>query len=417
MLNKLQSFIRQYDMVQAGDTVICAVSGGADSVALLFGMYLLKDKLNIRLEAAHFNHGLRADESLRDEAFVKNLCARYDIRLHIGRENVQPGKKGLEAAARNARYNFLKTLQGKIATAHTADDNAETVLMHMLRGTGLKGLGGITPNADGLIRPMLNVTRDDVIAFLEEYHLSFVTDSSNESDRFLRNRVRHHVMPLLHKENPQFADSISQMALRLRQDETELMRQAIAHKTDDLSVLRDLRPAIRSRVLALLLEDFGVSEPASEHISLLEALVYSGNPSATADFPGNIKIGRVYDRIAKINDADGFYVTLPIPGELVLEDSGVRVVSELGVKSIGFSFVPDGTVTIRSRKSGDEITLSGGTKSLKKVFIDRKIPKSMRNLIPVIADDGGVVAACGVGVNTKREDKSEEAVTVWFEKL
>lgn len=129
MRNKLLRMIRQYDMIMPGDTVVCAVSGGADSVALLFAMYLLRDKLDIRLEAAHFNHHLRGEESDGDEAFVREFCGRYDIPLHVGSAEVRPGKKGLEAAARDARYAFLRSLNGKIATAHTADDNAETVIM------------------------------------------------------------------------------------------------------------------------------------------------------------------------------------------------------------------------------------------------------------------------------------------------
>ena len=195
MLNKLAAFARQYDMIAPGDRVVCAVSGGADSVALLFGLYLMREKLDIQLEAAHFNHQLRGAESDADAEFVRALCDRYDIPLHMGTAQVQPGKKGLEAAARDARYAFLKTLPGKIATAHTADDNAETVLMHLIRGTGLKGLGGIAPVNGSIIRPMLSITRAEVEGFLQEYYVNHREDSSNRSDDFLRNRIRHHVMP------------------------------------------------------------------------------------------------------------------------------------------------------------------------------------------------------------------------------
>ena len=182
MFESLLTMMRRYEMTQPGDRVVCAVSGGADSVALLFALYLLKEKLGITLEAAHFNHQLRGEESDRDEAFVRELCDRYDIPLHIGSAEVKAGKKGLEAAARDARYGFLCSLSGKSATAHTADDNAETVLMHLVRGTGLKGLGGIMPVNGNLIRPMLTVTRQEVLAFLEEYHVAYVTDSSNQTD-------------------------------------------------------------------------------------------------------------------------------------------------------------------------------------------------------------------------------------------
>ena len=214
MLNDLHRSLRQ--LTKPGDTVICALSGGADSVALLFGCCLLKDKLGITLEAAHFNHHLRGPESQRDEQFARQLCDRYEIQLHVGSAEVTPGPKGLEAAAREARYGFFATLPGKVATAHTADDNAETVLLHLVRGTGLKGLGGIAPVNGKYIRPMLDITRKQVLSFLADYHLSYVEDSSNAGDDFLRNRLRHHVMPLLRAENPRFAENTSRMAQRLR---------------------------------------------------------------------------------------------------------------------------------------------------------------------------------------------------------
>ena len=219
MLNNMEAFLRRFSMIAPGDTVICAVSGGADSMALLFGLYLLKDKLGIALEAAHFNHHLRGVESDRDEQFVRDFCEGFRIPLHIGSGHVVPGKKGLEAAARDARYAFLRSLPGKTATAHTADDNAETVLLHLVRGTGLKGLGAIAPVSGNVIRPMLSVTRSQVEAFLAEYHVDHIQDSSNDEDDFLRNRLRHHVLPLLKAENPRLAENMSAMALRLRQDE------------------------------------------------------------------------------------------------------------------------------------------------------------------------------------------------------
>ena len=249
MLNKLEQFARRYNMVSPGDTVVCAVSGGADSVALLFALYLLKEKWQITLEAAHFNHHLRGSESDRDEAFVRDFCDRYDIPLHIGGGDVIPGKKGLEAAARDARYAFLNTIPGKIATAHTADDNAETVLLHLVRGTGLKGLGAISPVNGKLIRPTLSVTRQDVEDFLSEYHLSHIEDSSNRTDHFLRNRIRHQVMPLLKAENPSLAENLSAMALRLRQDEAALDRLATIQPMPSVDELKAMAPAVRSRVL------------------------------------------------------------------------------------------------------------------------------------------------------------------------
>ena len=417
MLNKLQAFLTCYNMVEPGDRVICAVSGGADSVALLFAMYLLRQKLHITVEAAHFNHHLRAEESDRDAAFVREFCERYDIVLHIGEGTVEAGSKGLEAAARDARYRFLKSLPGKIATAHTADDNAETVLMHMVRGTGLKGLGGITPVCGQLIRPMLNVTRQEVLAFLEEYHLQYVSDSSNETDLFLRNRIRHHVMPLLKKENPQLTQNLSAMALRLREDEQVL--SGLVRPETDVQTLRQMPEAIRSRSLVALLESCGVPEPEAEHVSLMQKLVFSPNPSAQASFPGGITICRNYGCLEKQQTHGQLHAqTLACPGQV--DFPGVRVIctpaQQLSDREDCFTVQPQGALTVRCRNTGDTICLHGGTKTLKKLFIDRKIPVSQRHLIPVITDEQGVLGICGIGADRTRLAKTLPAVEIRFEK-
>lgn len=402
MLNKLLAFIRQHDMITPGERIICALSGGADSVALVWAMYLLQDKLQIHLEVAHFNHGLRSDESDADEAFVRAFCQQYEIPLHVGRGTVIAGKKGLEAAAREARYDFFRTLNGKIATAHTADDNGETVLMHMVRGTGLKGLGGITPKADGLIRPMLTVTRQEVLTFLKEYHLSYVQDSTNDSDDFLRNRLRHHVLPILQKENPCLSLSLSQMALRLRKDEENLAQLARENKTLEVEVLRNMPDAIRCRVLAKILEDFGVKEPSAQQIKRLEDVVYSPKPSAKAEFPNGVEIGRCYGTLQLLHKAEDFCQTLPCPGRVTLTAKGLQVTCRPIQAGVNIGFVPSGKLVIRSRKEGDRIRLPGGTKSLKKLFIDKKIPASVRNQILVVSDDLGVIWVQNIGMNLDR---------------
>ena len=415
MQSKLLSFIREHAMVSPGDTVICAVSGGADSMALLWAMYLLKEKLGIHLEAAHFNHHLRGEESLRDAAFVKDFCHTYGIPLHMGEGNVESGEKGLEAAARNARYAFLQSLPGKIATAHTADDNAETMLMHLVRGTGLKGLGGIAPKRENIIRPMLNVTRQEVLDFLEEENLSYVTDSSNKTDDFLRNRIRHHVMPLLKQENPSLAANLSAAALRLRQDEETL--DALAKPTTRVAVLREMTPAVQARVFAKLLVSFGVKEPEGEHIDLLRRVVYSENPSAYGEFPGNITVGRQYDELVKLEELPPLQTRLLCsPGETEIPELGIKVICrrpESGAE--GILVHADGELILRSRKEGDAIRLPGGTKTLKKLFIDKKIPAWERSRIPVLADDHGIVAVMGIGADCRcRENPDWE---ILFQKI
>ncbi len=418
MLTELLGQIKAYDMLCPGDRVYCAVSGGADSMALLWGLYLLREKLGIELQAVHFNHRLRGEESDRDEHFVRSFCQGYEIPLTVGSGHIVPGKKGLEAAARDARYAFFATLPGKIATAHTADDNAETVLMHLVRGTGLKGLGGIAPVNGSLIRPMLGCTRQQVLAFLEEYHIGFVQDSSNETDAFLRNRLRHRVMPLLKEENPKLAENVSAMALRLRQDEEALQRLSRFEEMPTVHALQALSPAVRSRVLERFLKEKGVKEPEREHISLCERLVFSQNPSARARFPGGVEITRNYDRLEACKPGKAFPVTeLKPQGATVLEGLTVtcQPATALVNDSHTFTVRPQGRLYLRSREPGDAITLPGGTKQLKKLFIDKKIPAGQRPAIPVLCDEAGILAVGGIGVNWARKATSLPAVTIRLE--
>ncbi len=422
MLNKLLECVRRYELVQSGDQVVCAVSGGADSVAMLWAFWLLREKLDITVTAAHFNHGLRGAESDRDERFVRDFCDRFDIPFCCGRAQVTAGKKGLEAAARDARYAFLKTLPGKIATAHTANDNAETVLMHLVRGTGLKGLGGIAPVNGMLIRPMLFVTRKQVLAFLEDYHLDFVTDSSNEEDLFLRNRLRHHVMPLLEQENPRLAVNLSAMALDLREDEAVLDRLTEIHQMLDVEQLRKMPVSLRRRTLSAFLERSGVREPEREHVLLAESLVFSQKPSARASFPGEVTVARNYDRLeAVLNKQQLDGIALQCPGITEIPDLNLRVICDVAESCVfeadRFTVVPQGQLVLRSRRSGDSMRLPGGTKSLKKLFIDRKIPALRRDRIPVIADDLGVLGVVGFGPNYDRTPKDLPGIQIRVEKL
>ena len=414
MLNKLRGFIREYDLIFPGDRVTAAVSGGADSIALLFALYLLKDELGITLEAAHFNHHLRGAESDRDEDFVRRFCDRYEIPLHVGGGEIKAGKKGLEAAARDARYAFLHSLPGKVATAHTADDNAETVLMRMIRGTGLKGLGAIAPVSGNVIRPMLTVTRAEVDCFLEEYALPHVEDSSNQSDDFLRNRVRRDIMPLLRRENPRIGENLSAMALLLRQDE-RCLQALTPDMLPSVSELQTMEPSLRRRALEQFLKKSGIKEPEQTHILQAERLVFHQNPSARMQFPGGVTIGREYDSLIRVENAIEIPETaLAVPG--VTRVGAFRFFCEeaadLEERPDSFLVVPEGPLTVRSRRAGDEMQLPGGTKSLKKMYIDRKIPAARRARLPVLTDNRGVLAVFGLGADVRFRAGTLPAVRV-----
>lgn len=419
MLNKLLQFIRSYDMIHNEDHIICAVSGGADSMALLFAMKLLSEKLGIQVSAAHFNHNLRGEESLRDADFVADFCEGYGIPLYRGQGNIVTGKKGLEAAAREARYAFFQTLPGIVATAHTADDNAETVLMNIIRGTGLKGLGGITPVKNQLIRPMLSVTRTDVVEFLNEYHIPHIEDSSNTSDDFLRNRLRHHIMPLLGNENPRFSSNTSEMALRLREDEKLLEELTSANCT--VTQLRNMSQAQRGRSLVSFLHACGIPEPEAEHIKLLEKLVFSEKPSAKAQFPNGVCIARNYDYLEVLANQDALTpVKLNNPGVTHIDDLGLCVYcGSTAEPDCGYVYLvePQGDLCLRGRQAGDKMRLPGGTKELRRLFIDRKIPAARRERIPVLADALGVLAVPDIGINLDRSVSSGNGTYICIKKL
>ena len=412
MLSDLRAFNRANHLIEPGDSITCAVSGGADSMALLWSLYLLKEEWDLELSAAHFNHHLRGEESQRDEDFVRDFCAGYGIPLYVGSAEVKPGKKGLEAAAREARYAFLRTLPGKIATAHTADDNAETILLHLVRGTGLKGLGGIMPRNGNVIRPMLAVTRTQVEALLEEYCVPHIEDSSNAEDHFLRNRLRHSVMPILREENPRIAENLSAMALRLRRDEEAL--SSLADPNADIPTLRAQSPAVRARSLEQFLKANGVREPEGVHIAQAEALVFSSNPSARADLPG-VTIARRYDRLEAAGREE-------IPEERILEPGceitfgPYRITCSAAEEIINdehtFTLIPQGPIRVRSRNTGDSLRLHGGTKSLKKRFIDKKIPARLRDLIPVFEDLEGILAVGGLGADLTRRAETLPAIQI-----
>ena len=402
MLSKMLAAIRRYEMVSPGDTVICAVSGGADSMALLWGMYLLKEKLGIHLEAAHFNHQLRGEESDSDAEFVRKFCDFHDIPLHLGSGNVVPGPKGLEAAAREARYAYLRSLNGTIATAHTADDNAETVLLHLLRGSGLRGLGGVTPKSDRLIRPMLDVTRAQVEEFLSENYIRHMEDSSNSGDAYLRNRLRHHVMPLLRRENPSIATGLSAAAQRIRADAQLLDDLAADLDPRDVPALREAPGPLRRRALERFLRENGFPEPSASHLEQAEAVVFSTNPSARVTL-GGVTLRRNYDALTVEREQIVLPTrALPMEGVTVLPEIGMAV-RTTRVDGPGEHVIcPVGEMVVRSRRSGDSLTTKGGTKPLKKRFIDRKIPQWERPAVPVIADEEGVLAVYGFGPDEKR---------------
>ena len=411
--------------LQPGDHVVCALSGGGDSVALLHCLLSIRDELGITVSAAHFNHCLRGAESDQDEAFVRELCGRWGVELVVGRGDPRSRTgESPEEAARNLRYAFLLNQAGIIACAHHADDQMETVLLNLLRGTGLKGLCGMPVRSGQLLRPMLGVSKPEVEAYLKAHDLPFRFDSSNGEDDALRNRLRHHILPFFQAENPNFHAAFARMTALLQQDEAyleektaELLRNSTEKNGYNCVKLRNSPTNLRSRAIRQLLP---IPKPTMAHVEEVEKLLANTTGSASIDLPGGVTAIREYEilRFETNAPAEGFPPTALRPGEtvhlpgLAVTMNGPYVCETETDQKTVFAIKADGSappaITIRPRQTGDSLRLPGGTKTLKKLMIDRKIPAAQRDLLPVLTDDHGVFAVYHLGCDTAHQAHTGE---------
>jgi len=447
----LNRLIEEYHMIPPGSTVLCALSGGADSVYLLHRLYLLRPTLEFRLVAAHYNHRLRGEESDRDEEFVRRFVEKWcgpmcfsagdasrqlpAVSLIVGGGDVAGEaarrKSGLEETARAMRYDFLRKTADElggavIATAHTADDNMETMLFHLARGTGLRGLTGIRPKGDGLIRPMLTTTRAQVEEYLRLYRIPHVEDSSNEDERFARNRLRRRVIPELEAICPGAVSRGAFAASLLRTDEDYLTAQAektvendmpeggtIRLKADKIGALPDALAPRAVRVLIARVRG-GDTDLAAAHLLSVVALCRGEDPSAQISLPGGLIARREYGDLVIGSAENEPEIPQPVPvtmeGQTVYGDTGWTVTCcrsvcpETNFKNPDSFFLAcdkiNGPLVLRPRRTGDSIKLPGrGTRTIKKLLIDGKIPRVFRELLPVLADEDGVLALASFGPN------------------
>ena len=280
MKNLVAEAIEKYKMLNAGDAVTVGLSGGADSCALVHVMFTLREEFGISVSACHINHNLRGAESDSDEAFVRKLCAELGIPLEVYNIDVKGalGKhESIEEAARRLRYecfdNARKKFGSKLATAHTANDNAETVLMNMIRGTGTKGLAGIPPVREYFIRPLILCSRDQTEEYCRMNGIDYVTDSTNLIDDCTRNRIRHKVLPMLREFNPSIVEAITRMTAAVADDEAFMFEQSLKYAEEcrkgigyDSRRLKELPAAVKFRIIASEMKAHDV-EPTRLRIS------------------------------------------------------------------------------------------------------------------------------------------------------
>ena len=417
--------IQEFDMLRQGDRVAVGISGGADSVALLSLLCSLRQELNLHIVGCHVNHNLRGQESLRDEQFVRHLCEQLDVECHVYSADISAlARKGggtVEETAREIRYRFFAQTagqRGKIATAHTAADNTETVLLNLTRGSGLRGLCGIPPVRGNIIRPLIGCTRRQTEEWCRQNGLLWVEDSTNAGDAYTRNRLRHHVVPVLREQNPSVDRTVFEMAGRLRRDADfldGLARQARQRLTtpdgrlERLKLLEQPRPLLDRILLGLIAE---YTQPSARLAGLCLELTQQGSGAqqlaAGVWFTvqrDSVGIQRQIQPLPETGEAE---IPPMIPGQkLVLELGGRSVLAHLLPANLLYSEniykFPlknllcydkiQRILVLRTRRSGDRMTLPFRrvSKTIKKLFCEEKVPPQQRQTRLVLAERQGKV--------------------------
>ena len=407
--------IKRFSLLEGGiQTVTVALSGGADSVALLYALYSLKEELGITVKAAHLNHLIRGDEAFRDEEFVVGLCQRLGIDIIVKREDVPffAKEKGIstELAARKLRYEFLESVanDGVVATAHTASDNLETVILNLTRGTGIDGLCGIPPKRGKFIRPVILSTREQIEEYCEKNSLSFVTDSTNLADEYTRNKIRHSIVPLLKELNPSVEKTVLRSSAVLREDSVFLKNFAEGDTenrllTDGrLSVdgLDTLNTAIAKRIIKGYIERINPEiSPESSHIEEAYNVAKQGGRTSLPKNFSFVVVGSVawleYNECPK---KVGYKVSLTECDNQIFKKR--QKINNLLLNNLLDCDKIIGNLVVRTRMPGDIIRISGRgcTKTLNKLYNECAVPVALRETLPVIADDKGVLWVCGIGV-------------------
>lgn len=440
MLDSILKIIEKYGMLSQGDRVVVAVSGGPDSIALLHILHSIKERYGLYIHAVHLNHMLRGKEADEDTRYVEGFCERYNIPctvkyVDINELSMQEGLS-LEEAGRKARYELFRDTARrvgatKIALAHNMNDQAETVIMRIMRGTGLDGLAGIRPVREGLfIRPLLYTLRADIEKYCRDNKLDPRIDSTNLEPIYSRNKIRLELIPYIKANySPGIERSLSTMAELLREDKdfidtyVDLVYSHMAIKEKDRILIdiedfKRLHIAIKKRIVRRAIEDIkgDLNGIESKHVDLILSAVDTGTTGAAVELPGHIKAKVSYKRLNIMNLSGKtnyeFCHSMLIPGVTVISETGAVIEAQIGciipehfydnnfVKYFDYDKIRD-KLTVRTRKAGDFIVPIGmkGSKKLKELFIDDKIPREERSKIPLVSIGKEIVWVVGYKIS------------------
>jgi len=424
VLRKISGIIRENRLFSQGDTVVVAVSGGADSVALLDILSSLSE-LRLHLVVAHLDHGLRGTESDADAAFVEQLAARYRLPCNVQRVNVKEISKlrklSLEEAGRNARYEWFdevaKACSARaIALGHHADDQAETFLLRLFRGSGTTGLASMRLQASArYVRPLLLLTRAEILAYLERRGLAFRHDGSNDETVFLRNRIRHECLPYLRTFNPAISERLNNTAEALAADGLfpRLSRTDSEEIVLDVTAVRPELPGLRyrfyRRALQLLRRD--LAHIATIHLKQIDRLLHSARTQGELSLPGGFSVLRCYDELLflpteKKQKREAWEIRIEGPGRQLLPDGReISICLTAPPENSSRAYFDPAAVpfpwTLRTFRPGDRFRPFGmtGTRKVKDFFIDGKIPLSVRYRTPLLFAAGELIWVCGLRVS------------------
>lgn len=424
---KVRDFCRKWDMLPQGGTVLCAVSGGRDSMALLHLLSALAGGIGFQVAAAHFNHQLR-DSAGRDEEFVRDWCREHGIPFTRGQGNVREFAKreglSVEDAARSLRYAFLREAAedlgaDRIAVAHHRDDNAETLLLHLIRGAGMRGLGGIPPVRGNIVRPLLEAGRDEIDAYIAKNALPFVEDESNQDPSYARNRLRLEVLPLMEQIAPGCAGRIAAAAALVREENEYIQKEAdellpaaydggitlpasVLHKTDEVLGRRLVRG------MALRLGE-------SLNRRQTDAILRLRN-NCFLDLPGGLYAVRTRHELTVKRQSPsppalalrkgcqiwGNWRVVVEHRECPVEETACRVV----LRDTGE------TLTIAAWDGTGRLNVDNGSRTVKRLFADKGIPVGERTAHPAVLINGKIAAVFGVAVDWNYQPSAGEVALV-----
>jgi len=419
-------------------------SGGADSVLLLIILRKMQKELGFTLKALHVNHMIRGNSADSDEAFSKEFADALLIEYGSLRIDVpafaKENKLGIEEAARKIRYDYFEkvisedTRLSAIATAHNSTDNLETFIFNLMRGSGTLGLSGIAPVRDNIIRPLIYVSKEDVLNLLTSAQIPFVTDETNFSVEYTRNYIRHEILPKFKRLTPHPEDMSTKAISNLRSDAEYLSSVAesfycsnVENGKISVSKLWELHPSVFARVIRIMCKKHGSPMPEKVHIDKIFELIKKGG-SFEVDIPGNVSFSSknsfcYIDSKKTANNSHTFEYMLKegfneIPelniGIAATSDPGIDFSSNVYKISIQVnlrSAIIIGGLSVRTRKDGDSYYYGGMTRKVKKLFCDKKIPIDVRNKTPIITDEKGIVWIPGFGV---RDDFPENKTNKWI---